>query len=275
MVVAWPEWRNWHTRRTQNALPVRACGFESHLRHFDFRCRCARFVAMCGRYTLTDPDPRALALRFDVPPETVPSLPPRFNIAPTSEVLAVRRTPDYPSDGPTRETGMLRWGLIPSFADPDGFDRLLINARSETVATKPVFRDSFSHERCLIPADGFYEWQRTDTGKRPHFFSLPDRALFAFAGISARCEGDGGAVVNSCALLTCEPSPEVAPVHKRMPVILEPDDEARWLDPEAPPEELLQLLRPLRGLEVREVSEAVNSSRNEGPELLDEPMNLF
>lgn len=230
---------------------------------------------MCGRYTLTDPDPRALALRFDLQAEAIPAQSPRFNIAPSTEVLAVRRVPDSPNEDPKREPGLLRWGLIPSFADPASFDRLLINARSETVATKPVFRDSFAHERCLIPADGFYEWQRTDTGKRPHLFSLPDRALFAFAGISARSEGGEGAVVNSCALLTCEPSAEVAPIHKRMPVILRPEDEEMWLDPEAPLEEVHGLMAPLPGLEVRAVSEAVNSSRNEGPELLDGPMNLF
>ena len=230
---------------------------------------------MCGRYTLTDPDPGALALRFDLQAEAIPQQRPRFNISPTSEILAVRRAPDASGKTPMREPGLLRWGLIPAFADPESFDRLLINARSETVATKPVFRDSFAHERCLIPADGFYEWQRTDTGKRPHFFSLPDRALFAFAGISARSEGGGGVVVNSCALLTCEPSPQVAPIHKRMPVILQPEGEDAWLDPTSPLDEVIGLMGPLPGLEVRAVSEAVNPSRNEGPELLEGPMNLF
>ncbi len=230
---------------------------------------------MCGRYTLTNPDPQAIRLRFGLPEEAVIEQPPRFNIAPTSEVLAIRQTPGRSAKEGRREVGLLRWGLVPSFADPETFDRLLINARSETVAAKPVFRESFADQRCLIPADGFYEWQKSDTGKRPHFFSLPGRELFAFAGISAQADGKDGSILTSCSLLTCEPSKEVAPVHKRMPVILRPDDEAIWLDPETPPEDLLELMQPLPGLEVKEVSEVVNSSRNEGPELLEPPMNLF
>ncbi len=230
---------------------------------------------MCGRYTLTDPDPQGLRMRFELPGDSVIDQPARFNIAPTSEVLAVRRVPGDSDEVPVRESGLLRWGLVPSFADPATFDRLLINARSETVASKPVFREAFESGRCLIPADGFYEWQKTETGKRPHFFSLPGRDLFAFAGISSLAESRDGSILASCSLLTCEPSAEVAPVHKRMPVILAKEDEARWLSPDAPVEELLEMMRPLPGLEVREVSESVNSSRNEGPELLEPPMNLF
>jgi len=230
---------------------------------------------MCGRYTLTDPDPGAIRSRFGLSEGTRIDQRPRFNIAPTSEVLAVRRTPEAEAGSEVREAGLLRWGLVPSFADPGTFDRLLINARSETVAEKPVFREAFSHGRCLILADGFYEWQKTDTGKRPHFFCLPERKLFAFAGISALARGKDGGTLHSCSLLTCEPSEEVAPIHKRMPVILDPDSEELWLAPETPEDELLGLLAPLDGLEVRQVSEAVNSSRNEGPELLEPPMNLF
>jgi putative SOS response-associated peptidase YedK len=230
---------------------------------------------MCGRYTLTDPDPQALRVRFELPGDSVIDQPARFNIAPTSEVLAVRRVPRDAGEVSARESGLLRWGLVPSFADPATFDRLLINARSETVASKPVFREAFESGRCLIPADGFYEWQKTETGKRPHYFSLPGRDLFAFAGISSRAQSGDGSILTSCSLLTCEPSAEVAPVHKRMPVILAREDEARWLSPDVPVEELLEMMRPFPGLAVREVSESVNSSRNEGPELLEPPMNLF
>jgi putative SOS response-associated peptidase YedK len=230
---------------------------------------------MCGRYTLTDPDPHALRMRFELPGDSVIDQPARFNIAPTSEVLAVRRVPGAADEDPVRESGLLRWGLVPSFADPATFDRLLINARSETVASKPVFRDAFENGRCLIPADGFYEWQKTETGKRPHFFSLPKRELFAFAGISSRAESGDGRALNSCSLLTCEPSAEVAPVHKRMPVVLAREDETRWLSPDASAEELQEMMQPFPGLEVREVSESVNSSRNEGPDLLEPPLNLF
>lgn len=240
-----------------------------------FGSACDSVADMCGRYTLTNPDPRAIRLRFGLPEEEMIAQPPRFNIAPTSEVLAIRQISGSSSDQTRREVGLLRWGLVPSFADPRTFDRLLINARSETVATKPVFRGAFEGGRCLIVADGFYEWQKTDTGKRPHFFSLPDRELFAFAGISAQAEYEDGSVLTSCSLLTCDPSREVEPIHKRMPVILRPDDEASWLDPDTPLEDLLGLMQPLPALDVREVSEAVNSSRNEGPELLESPMNLF
>lgn len=232
-------------------------------------------IKMCGRYTLTDPDPRRLTMRFDLP-EGAP-LPdrPRFNIAPTTEVLAVREVIGEAGPSGKREAGLLRWGLIPAFARPEDFDRLLINARSETVASKPIFSEAFRNGRCLVVADGFYEWKKTDVGKKPFFFSLPGRELFAFAGISAAATRADGEEIHSCALLTCEPSEVVAEVHKRMPVILEPADESVWLDPETPEDALLELFRPLSGLEAREVSESVNSSRNEGPELLDGPMNLF
>ena len=232
-------------------------------------------IKMCGRYTLTDPDPRRLRMRFDLPEETEFNERPRFNIAPTSEVLAVREVNEESSAKGIREAGSLRWGLIPAFADPDDFDRLLINARSETVASKPFFADAFRTGRCLIVADGFYEWKKTGTGKKPFFFSLPGRELFAFAGISAAASRADGELVHSCSLLTCEPSEVVAEVHKRMPVILEPDAEEIWLHPDTPEADLLDLFRPLSGLEAREVSESVNSSRNEGPELLEGPMNLF
>lgn len=216
-------------------------------------------------------------MRFDLPETAEISEAPRFNIAPSSEVLAVRNAVvgEEPADPPVRETGRLRWGLVPGFADPQDFDRLLINARSETVAIKPVFRDAFENGRCLVIGDGFYEWKKTDVGKKPHFFSLPGREPFAFAAISASARMSDGGVLHSCALLTCEPSEVVAQVHRRMPVILSPEDESAWLDQGSPQEDLLDLCAPLPGLEVREVSEAVNSSRNEGPDLLEGPMNLF
>ena len=233
---------------------------------------------MCGRFTLTRPDPDALRLRFDLPADAEIHEEPRFNISPTTEVLAVRAQPlDAAAGGSegVREVGRLRWGLVPHFADPDDFDRLLINARSETVAEKPSFRSSFAGRRCLVLADGFYEWKRDETGKHPYFFSRPGREPFAFAAIWDRAERSSGEPLFSCSLITCEASSVVEPVHDRMPVILDgPEGEAEWLAHEADPDALTALMRPTRDLEAREVDEAVNSSRVEGPQLLEPPLRL-
>ena len=142
---------------------------------------------MCGRYTLTDPDPRLLRFRFGLIESAEIEQEPRYNVAPTDPVLAVRLN----GEG-IREPGILRWGLIPHSANPDTFDRLLINARAETVAEAPAFRDAFQTHRCLIVADGFYEWRAEETGKKPVWITRPDREPFAFAGLwAAARRGDG------------------------------------------------------------------------------------
>ena len=226
---------------------------------------------MCGRFTLTDPDPRLLRFRFGLDESAEIDEGPRFNIAPTDTVLAVRRGREV-----AREPGRLRWGLIPHYAEPDSFDRLLINARAETIAEAPAFRDAFAGGfRCLVVADGFYEWRATETGKRPVWISRPDRSPFAFAGLWARAKRAEGSELHSCAIATCPPSEVVAPIHDRMPVILEREAEERWLDPEAGEMELLALLAPTEDLVVTEVSEAVNDVRQDGPHLLEPPLQLF
>jgi putative SOS response-associated peptidase YedK len=225
---------------------------------------------MCGRYTLTDPDPRLMRFRFGLLEEAEIDELPRFNIAPTDPVLAVRR-----NDAGAREPGRLRWGLIPHYWDPDASERLLINARVETVATAPAFRDAFASHRCLIIADGFYEWLATETGKRPQWITRPDRSPFAFAGLWARSRRKDGSELHSCAIVTCPPSDVVAPIHDRMPVILEREAEAVWLDPGAGEGELVALLTPTEDLVVTEVSEAVNDVREDGPHLLEPPLQLF
>jgi len=188
--------------------------------------------------------------------------PPRWNVAPTDPVLAIRED----SSG-ERQAGMLRWGLVLGRDVPKG--RPLINARAETIDERPAFRAAFRQRRCLIPADGFYEWRLTDYGKQPVWITTGE--LFAFAGIWAKA-GD----LHSCAIVTCEPSRQVSEVHDRMPVILPPEAEAAWLDPEADPGGLRELLRPWSGeLEMREVSEAVNDVRNDGPEVLEPPLKLL
>lgn len=225
---------------------------------------------MCGRFTLTDPDPRLLRFRFDLPPSAQVDRRPRFNIAPTDPVQAVRRT-----EAGERELGTLRWGLVPHYADPDRFERLLINARAETLAEAPAFKDAFAAGRCLVLADGFYEWRATETGKQPIWITRPDRSPFAFAGLCSESRRGDGSGMHSCAIVTCEPSDAVAPIHDRMPVILDPEAEAGWLDPEAPAGELLGLLRPADQLKLTEVSEAVNRVEEDGPHLLEPPLKLF
>jgi putative SOS response-associated peptidase YedK len=226
---------------------------------------------MCGRYTLTDPDPRMLRFRFGLKESAEIEERPRFNIAPTDPVLAVR----LDREG-AREAGRLRWGLIPHYAEPGDFARLLINARVETIADTPAFRDAFDGGyRCLIVADGFYEWRATETGKRPLWITRPGRELFAFAGLWARAKRSDGSAVHSCAIVTCPPGEVVAPIHDRMPVILEPEAEAAWLDRGRGREELLQLLVPTDDLAVTEVSDAVNDVRQDGPALIEPPLRLF
>jgi putative SOS response-associated peptidase YedK len=240
------------TRGTQNAVPFGACGFESHLRH------------VCGRFTLTDPDPRILRIRFDLSESAKIAEEPRFNIAPTDPVLAVREFDDR------REPGRLRWGLVPPGTTPKEVGRPLINARRETVDRQPAFRGAFGERRCLIPSDGFYEWQVTEDGKRPLWISLPDQQLFSFAGLWSRSHDDEGEELHSCAIVTCEPSDQMRPIHDRMPVILPGEAEAEWLAEDAESESLMELLRPRpRVLEMREVGEFVNDVRNDGPHLIE------
>jgi putative SOS response-associated peptidase YedK len=225
---------------------------------------------MCGRYTLTDPDPRLLRFRFGLMEAAEIEQEPRYNVAPTDPVLAVRLN----GEG-GRESGVLRWGLIPHFADPDDFDRLLINARAETVAEAQAFRDAFETHRCLILADGFYEWRAEETGKKPVWITRPSREPFAFAGLWAQANRADGSAVHSCAIVTCAPGELVAPIHDRMPVILDQESEAAWLDPGATEDQLLVLLAPTDDLAVTEVSDAVNDVRQDGPALIEPPLRLF
>jgi putative SOS response-associated peptidase YedK len=225
---------------------------------------------MCGRYTLTDPDPRLLRFRFGLTEAAEIEQEPRYNVAPTDPVIAVRV-----NDEGEREPGVLRWGLIPHFADPDDFDRLLINARAETVAEAQAFSDAFQGHRCLILADGFYEWRAEETGKKPVWITRPSREPFAFAGLWAEAKRADGTSLHSCTIVTCAPGEVVAPIHDRMPVILDQEGESAWLDPDAPADQLLGLLAPTDDLVVTEVSDAVNDVRQDGPALIEPPLRLF
>jgi putative SOS response-associated peptidase YedK len=210
-----------------------------------------------------------LRYRFDLSESVEIDQPARYNVAPTDPVFAVRQR-----DEGEREAGRLRWGLTaPEEADNPG--RGPINARAETVAKAPPFRDAFASGRCLIVADGFYEWQQTERGKRPIWITRPERDLFAFAGISRGVKRADGSELHSCAIITCPPGELVAPIHDRMPVILERDAEGSWLDRNRPRDDLLALLRPTDDLELTEVSDAVNDVRNDGPELIEPALRLF
>jgi putative SOS response-associated peptidase YedK len=226
---------------------------------------------MCGRFTLTKPDPVRLRARFDLDESVELDERPRFNIAPTDPVLAIRT-----AAGGRREAGRLRWGLLPGRWAQNGTPAL-INARVETIDRQPAFRDAFLHRRCLIPADGFYEWREDEHGKQAVWISRTDGEPFAFAGIWAALADPGGAGVHSCALVTCEPNELVRPIHDRMPVILGREVEGTWISPDCDPAVLLDLLRPSREdmFTMREVSDAVNDVREDGPHLLAPPLKLF
>jgi putative SOS response-associated peptidase YedK len=223
---------------------------------------------MCGRYSLTNPDPLRLRARFDIleSTEDAERQEPRYNIAPTDPVPGVRRRDDG-----TRELGSLRWGLVPGrWAERGG--RPLINARAESLTRQPAFAESFRERRCLLPADGFYEWLSDERGKRPVWINRADEELFAFAGVWAALPAKGtDEVLHSCAIVTCGPNELIRPIHDRMPVILDPAVEAAWLDPDADVDELLGLLVPLPAdaLRAREVSDLVNDVRKDGPELIE------
>jgi putative SOS response-associated peptidase YedK len=210
---------------------------------------------MCGRFTLYKTG-REIAAPFGLAEE--PQAAPRYNIAPTQQVLVVRR-----EDG-RRTAARLRWGMATPWGPPGA---PLINARSETVMKKPTFRQSFSARRCLVPADGFYEWKAVGREKQPFYFTVNGGSLFAIAGIWEPRPGEAGAV----ALLTTEANEVVGVVHNRMPVILPPAAWEAWLEPAAAPEALLPLLCPYTAGEMaaRAVSKAVNTARNDGPECIE------
>lgn len=207
---------------------------------------------MCGRYLMTAP---VEAVRRLFEAAGAPNLPARYNIAPTQEAPVVRL-----SDG-ARELAMLRWGLVPPWAADLSVGSRMINARSETAAVKPAFRDAFSSRRCLVPANGFYEWAPQGKAKQPWLARLPDGALYGFAGLWERwTPKGGGAAVETFTILTTEANEALRPLHPRMPVMVAPADYETWLagDPAA----AQALLKPWTGpIETVKVGPRVNSPR--------------
>ena len=219
---------------------------------------------MCGRLTLTV-NPDELEKTFSE--YTFPSkFAPRFNIAPTQPVLAI------PNDD-KNEADFFVWGLIPMWAKDPAIGNRLINARGETLAEKPAFRSSLKYKRCLILADGFYEWKGAPgrKTKTPFFIHMKDRKPFAFAGLWDSWNSPDGSLIKSCTIITTEPNDLTAIIHNRMPVILHPRDYAKWLDP-APqtPEHLKPLIKPFPAEEMNAfpVSTLVNTPANDSPELI-------
>jgi putative SOS response-associated peptidase YedK len=217
---------------------------------------------MCGRFNLRV-NPALLAEIFQLTRE--PDIHPRYNIAPTQQVAVVRRA------DVGRELSMLRWGLVPSWAKDVKIGNSLINARAETVATKPAFRAAFKARRCLIPATGFYEWKKTGKAKQPFHIEMKDGQPFAFAGLWEFWKGDGEPI-ESCTIITGEPNEVARGIHDRMPVILPEEEYDRWLDLKAPADALQELFVPYPAAEMHgaPISTRVNSPRYDGPECLEQ-----
>ena len=220
---------------------------------------------MCGRYELhTHPAALALALGLKYPPD----ISPRYNIAPTQQVPIVRLT-----TGGQRELSQVRWGLVPFWAKDPQIGNKMINARAETVSSKPGYREAYKKARCLIPASGFYEWAKmTDGTKQPIHFGMKDDEPFAFAGLWSRW-GPKDDELATCAIVTTEANELCQRVHDRMPVILAPENYARWLDVDEPdPADLLRAY-PSDAMRAYAVSTRVNAPKNDDAALL-EPLSI-
>ena len=236
-----------------------------------------KLAAMCGRFTLTK-EMREIAARFgvnyprgysgtgtiDPAPAELPALSPRWNIAPTQMVIVVNDTGE-------RQLVPMRWGLIPSWAKDESIGNRMINARAETIAVKPAFRAALKKRRCIIPADGFYEWQKQGRFKQPVRIVLKSRESFGFAGLWEHWTSPDGGEVFSCTIITTTANELLKRVHERMPVILLREDEAEWLDRKIQePEKLLPLLKPFPSdeMEYYPVSRRVNAPANDSPECI-------
>ena len=221
---------------------------------------------MCGRFILTTP-PQALEELFEI--RCADNLAPRYNIAPTQQASVIGL-----AQGGQRELRAFHWGLVPAWAKDTSQASGLINARSETLAQKPAFRDAFARRRCLVPVDGFYEWATpAKGGKQPYLLTLADNSCFAFAGLWEGWRNEAGEIHRSFTVITTSATAELEDLHHRMPVILPPDDYGTWLDPRTAPEKTQALLKPydLQPVARRPVSNAVNNARRDDESCLLPP----
>jgi len=230
---------------------------------------------MCGRFTLRTPQ-NLLVDQFML--AVTPSLQARYNIAPTQTIGVIRES----ESDRQRKLSFARWGLVPAWANEASIGNRMINARSETVEEKPAYRAAFRSRRCLIPADGFFEWKGSGGSKQPYLFRMRDNGLFAFAGLWEswidRKNGADLAPLETCTILTTTPNDITSPIRDRMPVILTPNDYSQWLDPQLKnPEVLKPLLRPFDAqlMRVDRVGRYVNNARHEGPECVEIQQELF
>jgi len=215
---------------------------------------------MCGRYRLSRR--KQLVEEYFGAVSEVDDWNPRYNIAPSQPVVTIRQD----AREPIRTLSMMRWGLVASWTEDPSIGYKTINARAETVATTASFREPFKLQRCLIPADGFYEWQRNGKTKQPYCFEVNDGELFAFAGLWDRWRGPQGDLVESCTIVTTTPNSLLADIHDRMPVILSPDNYDLWLDPAfRNPPSVSEMLKPFDAAVMRRypVSTRVNQVQND------------
>ena len=215
---------------------------------------------MCGRFAFFAKGQFGYeSLQLPVPPPFE-----RYNIAPSQDILAIRTAPEAGRP----EWVMLRWGLVPFWSKEPGGKRPLINARAEGIETKPSFRGPIRHRRCIVPASGFYEWRREGSGKQPYFVRPAAAEVFALAGIWDHWEGKQGEVIESVAIITTSANELMRPIHDRMPVILEEEDAAEWIESTTKLEKALAMLGPCSSARMvaYPVSSLVNSARRDGPE---------
>jgi putative SOS response-associated peptidase YedK len=218
---------------------------------------------MCGRFALWTP-PGTITRYFKV--NVALDVQPRYNIAPGQNILVVRQTGDA-----QRLPVLIRWGLIPVWAKEESIGYKMINARSESVEEKPAFKTAFQSRRCLIPASGFYEWKKEDSGKQPYLIRLLGTDLFALAGIWESWEKPASnEKIESCAILTTSANHVVSSIHDRMPVIIGPEDFDLWLDANASNQRLKELMRPFddQDMSGHRVSKAVNNVKNDDSSLI-------
>ncbi|MBT9130962.1 MAG: putative SOS response-associated peptidase YedK [candidate division WS2 bacterium] len=218
---------------------------------------------MCGRFIFIEPED--IYERFDIVER--PSLPlqPNYNVAPSQTFpVIVKENPP--------KIIFMKWGLIPHWSKDSADFKGLINARGETILQKPSFKDSFRNRRCIIPTNGFYEWKKGEGKKTPYFIHLKGKKLFGFAGIYDRLQEKSGQILNTFSIITTEPTELISSIHNRMPVILSPDDESRWLDcTQTDTADLLSLLKPYKAEEMDfyQVSLMVNNPRYNSPDLIE------
>ena len=221
---------------------------------------------MCGRYTAAMSWSELVDL-YEITETGIPlNVAPRYNVAPTQTVPIIRSVPNG------RELAMVRWGLVPSWSKGPDSRYSMINARAETVTEKPSFRTPFRRRRCLVPADGFYEWKKANGAKQPYRIALNDGRPFAFAGLWDSWESADETAIESCTIIVTDANELVRPIHDRMPVILDPGNHVRWLDVEGTPaDEAAEMLRsyPSERMTAYPVSRMVNSPKNDDPKCIE------